>query len=204
MASLQAPRYTIPVNRGLYPLGGGLLAALGLPFLLLASHDPYQSTGRSADPTSKSIAEIRASERRRIPIDVALKAAHEASVPGPVEVTVMVTNLFDAPLLMNARMLVNHPKLQGELSFAVIGPDGKRCEIQRLVTPMSVHDDDFVVLPRGQSIQRTVDLADIYKLERKGTYKVTAVYRNDLDEPRGQQRAWKGVVQSEPVEIEVN
>src|SRR5258705_9495988 len=79
--------------------------------------DPYLSSGRQADPTAKALSEIRAAEKRRIPMDVTLKAFAEYPVGQPVLVSVMITNLFDAPLLLNSRMLVNHPKLQGELSF---------------------------------------------------------------------------------------
>ena len=81
-----------------------------------------------------------------------------------------------------------------------MGPDGKRVEIQRLITPLSVRDQDFVLLERGQSMQRSVDLADLYGISRKGLYKVQVSYHNEVDHI-GSQHAWKGVVWSEPVEI---
>src|SRR5258706_136755 len=98
--------------------------------------DPYLSSGRQPDSTTKALSDIRASEKRRIPLEVLLKASEKYSAGGPVEVTVMVTNLFDDPLSMNSRMLVNHPLLQGEISFKILGPDGKNVEIQRLITPL--------------------------------------------------------------------
>jgi len=101
-------------------------------------------------------------------------------------------------------MLVNHPRLEGELAFVILGPDGKRCEFQSLVTPMSVSPDDFVVLPRGESIQRTVNLAELYRLPGKGRYRVEVYYHNDLDQPAGNMRAWKGVVASDPAEFRLN
>src|SRR5882672_6563356 len=88
--------------------------------------DPMLSTGRAPDPTAKTVAEIRASEQRRIPLEVYITASENYTAGDPVEVTVIVTNLFDKPLLMNTRMLVNHPRLEGELSFRITGPSGQR------------------------------------------------------------------------------
>jgi len=59
---------------------------------------------------------------------------------------------------INGRMLVNHRRLPGELSFLITIPR-EACEIQRLVSPIEVREEDFVLLERGMSIQRTVDLA---------------------------------------------
>jgi len=167
----------------------------------IANLDDYRSDGKRSDSTSKVIAEMRQEERRRIPIEVALKASEEYEVAGPVSVTIMITNLFDKPLLMNRRMLVNHPRLPGEVSFHIIGPDGKRCEITRLITPKTLREDDFMVLPRGMSMQRTVDLADLYNLTQKGSYKIRAVYHNDIDQVAENLPAWKGAAASDPVEI---
>lgn len=181
-----------------------LCLALLLPAFAAAASDVRLSTGRSADPTAKTLAEIRASEKRRIPLEVAITAEESYDLSGPVEVSVRVTNLFDTPLLINRRLLVNHPRLPGEIFFTIIGPDGKRCEIQRLITPMSAHDEDFTVLPRGLSTERTVDLSDLYSLAKKGTYKVWVTYHNDLDKPMGDKLVWKGSVISEPVVIQLN
>jgi hypothetical protein len=184
--------------------GGILLSALlFIPNGLNAnaSMDAYASSGRQADSTPKIISEIRAAERRRIPIEVALKASDEYTLPGPVPITILITNLFDKPLLINRRLLVNHPRLQGEVSFRIIGPDGKRSEITRLITPMGIREDDFVVLPRGMSVQRTIDIADLYGLGQKGTYKIIAIYHNDIDQVAQNLTAWKGVVASDPIEI---
>ncbi len=158
------------------------------------------SSGRQADPTAKTLSDIRAAEQRRIPLEVLLKTSNHYDAAGPVEVTIIITNLFDAPLVMNSRMLVNHPLLQGELSFRIIGPDGKKIDIQRLITPLSIRDHDFVTLARGQSMQRDVDLADLFGISRKGLYKVRVCYHNDVDYV-GNRHAWKGVVWSEPVDI---
>src|SRR5436190_22453780 len=110
-----------------------------------AGAESYLSTGRAPDPTAKSISDIRAAERRRIPLEVALRAATDYSRKQPINVTIMVTNLFDEPLLLNRRMLVNHPRLEGEVSFRVVGPDGKALALQKPVTPLAVHDEDFML-----------------------------------------------------------
>jgi len=184
-------------------LGTIACCLLALPVWSDVSIDPWSSRGRAPDSTQKSVAEIRESERRRIPLDVALQVSNRYRLHDPIEVTVMVTNLFDPPLLLNSRMLINHPRLQGEMNFTILGPDGKSCEIQRLVTPMAVHDNDFVVLNRGQSIQRTIDLSDFYSITRRGPYKVRVTYRNDVDHPVGRLRAWKGVVSSDVSDFQI-
>jgi len=165
--------------------------------------DAMVSQGRQADPTAKTLSELHAAELRQIPLEVMLKSADHFSVGKPVMMTVVITNLFDNPLLMNSRMLVNHPLLQGEISFRILGPDHHKVEIVRLITPLSVRDNDFVILERGQSMQRSVDLSDLFTLTQKGTYKVQVSYHNEVDRVVGSQRAWKGIVWSDPLEIEL-
>lgn len=165
--------------------------------------DPMLSSGRAPEPSAKTLSEIRAAERRRIPLEVYLKASGQEHAGDPVEVTVIITNLFPATLLLNSRMLVNHPKLQGEIAFRILNAAGQPLEIQTLVTPLTIREDDFVMLSRGESIQRTVDLKDIYGMRRKGAYKVQAYYHNDVDFVAEGRRAWKGRVWSEPIDIEL-
>ena len=162
------------------------------------------STGRASDPTAKTVAEIHAEELRRIPLEVYIKASEAYTAGGPVEVTVIVTNLFDKPLLLNSRMLVNHPRLEGELSFRITGPSSQKEEIKRLVTPLSLRDQDFESLNRGESMQRTVDLSDLFGLSQKGTYNIQVSYHNDVDYTVQSHKAWKGLVWSEPVVVKLN
>jgi hypothetical protein len=186
------------------------LRRVGLIMVLAISHagasigaDPELSAGRAADPTAKTLSDLRAAEKRRIPLEVLIQASNHYPATDPVQVTVIVTNLFDMPLMMNSRMLVNHPLLQGELAFRILGPQGKKIEIQRLITPLSVRDQDFVILNRGESMQRSVDLSDLYGFSEKGTYKVWACYHNEVDHVDASRRAWKGAVWSEPVEVQL-
>lgn len=165
--------------------------------------DPLLSTGRKADPTSKTLAEIRQAERRRIPIEVLLRAEESYTIGEPMMVSVIVTNLFDQPLAMNRRMLVNHPALEGELYFWIVGPNKKLWQIQRRVTPLPIRAEDFSVLKRGMSMERTIDLADFYGLTEPGNYKIYVAYRNDMDQPIGSLMAWKGQAWSVPLIIHI-
>jgi hypothetical protein len=180
-----------------------ILIFMAIP-ALGAVREPRMSMGRQPDSTEKRVAEIREGERRLIPLDVSVLAEQAYRLKDPIEVTILVTNLFDNPLVLNQRMLVNHPLLKGEVHFKITGPDGRTAELKRLVTPMSVRDEDFVVVKKGHSIQRTVDLSDLYTLGQKGVYRVQAAYHNDVDQPLGSMHAWKGLVQSEPFEIRIN
>src|SRR5262249_36889671 len=151
-----------------------------------------------------AVQEIKDAERRRIPLEIYIKAGEHYTVGGPVEVTVIVTNLFDKPLLMNSRMLVNHPRLEGEMSFRITDASGHRMEIKRLVTPLSLREQDFVTLTRGESMQRTVDLADLFALAARGSYSVQVAYHNEADYTVGDRKAWKGFVWSEAVQIRLD
>lgn len=177
-------------------------ALLTVPFAY-AMDDVMLSQGRAPDSTRKIMTELREAEQRKVPLEVAIKARARYGVNESVPVTITVTNLFDPPLLLNSRMLVNHRLLAGEIAFLITDPAGKRCEFQRLVSPRPVADEDFVLLARGMSIQRTVDLADYFNLSRKGTYKVQALYRNQYDQMMNGTRAWLGIVPSDVTEIEI-
>jgi hypothetical protein len=159
------------------------------------------SRGRAPDSTTTILSEMRDSERRRIPLEVALKARTHYPLGDPIPVTITITNLFDPPLLLNGRLLVNHRRLPGEVSFSITDPDGKRCDFQRLVSPMAVTNEEFVLLARGMSIQRTVDLADFFAMRKKGVYKVQAYYHNEMDLIVNGSRAWMGQVVSDVNEV---
>jgi hypothetical protein len=186
--------------------------ALIIPIVCAMTAQPIQAIegnlgipeGRQPNASAQSISEIRASERRRIPLDVMLRTSNHYVAGRPVIVTVVVTNLFDDPLILNSRMLVNHPRLQGEVSFYIVNSTGQKQEIKRLITPLSVRDSDFITLTRGESIQRSVDLADLYGIAKKGQYKLYASYHNEMDQTMDSQKAWTGIVWSDPVDIQLD
>lgn len=180
-----------------------LVGSLALPGQSSYS-EAVVSKGRTSDPSSKTLSELRAAERRRIPLEVYLKPGRAPKAGNPVEVTIIITNLFPAKLLLNSRLLVNHPRLQGEIAFKIVDEKGNPLQIQSLVTPLTMREDDFVILGRGESIQRTVDLKDLYGMNHKGTYKVQAFYHNEVDFVADGRRAWKGRVWSEPIEVELH
>jgi hypothetical protein len=165
--------------------------------------DVFISHGQMPDSNQKIMAEIREDEKRSMPLEVSIKARSSYALSDSIGVTVTVTNLFDPPLLLNSRLLVNHPRLPGELSFVIIDPNGKRCEFQRLVSPIAVRDEDFVSLGRGMSIQRTVDLADFFAMRKRGVYKVRAYYHNSEDYIVDGAHSWMGTLTSDPTEIEL-
>ncbi len=141
---------------------GGLLASPAW-----AVDDIFISHGRSPDSTAKVLSEIHEADQRRIPIEAAIKARSQYKIGNPIPLTVTISNLFDPPLLINGRLLVNHRLLPGELSFSIVDPQGKKCEFNRLISPMDLKSEDFVLLSRGMSVQRTVDLADFFRMEKK-------------------------------------
>ncbi len=171
--------------------------------LVMGAAEPLRSPGFAPDPTAKTLSELRAAERRKIPLDVYLKTSNHYQAGDSVEVTVTVTNLFRKPLLMNSRMLVNHPLLQGELHFDIKDESGNPVNLETPVTPLTVKDEDLVILDKGESIQRTVDLADLFGMSRKGSYVIQACYHNEMDGMTEGERTWKGRVWSEPVHIEL-
>src|ERR1044072_9227522 len=68
---------------------------LALPVQSMTAADPMLSSSRQEDPTAKTLAEIRDADKRRIPLEVALKTSNQYVAGNPIQVTVMVTNLFD-------------------------------------------------------------------------------------------------------------
>jgi hypothetical protein len=179
-------------------------ALLAFIFVVPVYADSWVSQGRAPDSTSKRLAEIRESERRRQPLEVLLQVQEGYSKRGPMPVTVMITNLFQNPLVVNSRLLVNHPRMPGEMFFRILGPDGHPLQIRRIITPLALRGDDFVVLSQGRTIERTIDLADLYDLHQKGVYRVDVCYHNEVDLPIGHMRAWTGIIASDPVDIRVN
>jgi hypothetical protein len=167
-----------------------------------AGPEPYLSGIIHAAPFSTP-SEVLSTPNRRVPLDVMLKVARHYTAGEPVIVTIILTSLYDPPLLLNGRMLVNHPLLQGELSFRIVGPTGQKVEIQRLITPLSIRDDDFVPMTRGQSIQREVDLADLFGMLQRGTYQLQVSYHNQMGHASEGLSAWRGAIWSEPTEIEL-
>jgi hypothetical protein len=185
---------------------GRLLLILNLLFsapLCALEDTAFISRGRQPDSTAKILAEIREAEQRKIPLEAALKVRNHYAAGRPVDITITVTNLFDTPQLLNCRMLVNHKRLPGEISFTVTGPDGKRRDFQRLVSALELRDQDFQLLARGMCIQRSVDLADFFDMHKKGTYKVQVFYRNNIDQIVGGKHAWMGIVSSEVTDVEL-
>ncbi len=135
--------------------------------------------------------------------EITLRTAEDYFAGGPVEVTVMLENVSFTPLLLNTRFQVNHPNLKGDVYFDIKGPKGTKIQFQRLVTPRDTNDDQFQLVPRGRSIERTIDLADFYGLTEKGEYEVRVIYRNMEHRILEGNAAWMGVVVSDASRIRI-
>jgi hypothetical protein len=139
-------------------------------------------------------------------VSVTVKTSDHYAAGRPVPVTVQITNESKRPVLLNKRLLVNHEISDGELFFVVESEQGNdyRHGFQALVTPRDLDDEDFVAVSPGDSISKTVDLADRYALKEKGFYTLTVTYRNEHEWSKDGLRAWKGSVRSNPARIRVN
>jgi len=136
-------------------------------------------------------------------LEIWLQAEEAYHSRKPIKVTVMVSNRSTDPLLVNKRMLFNFEGLEGELFFDVQDPRGEAMSFQLLITPREPRNDEFVVLKPGHAIQRTVDLKELHKIKRKGTYKVRVTYRNVYERSLDSMRAWMGSVSSDPLTLVV-
>jgi hypothetical protein len=134
-------------------------------------------------------------------LSVRIKVSDHLRTGSPVEVTVLVTNSGNTPVLVNRRLLVNHEVSEGELFFRIESSTNKNFTFQALVTPRDLDDNDFQVLKSGESISKTVDLSNRYAVKEPGQYKITAIYRNTYHRSKAGLDAWIGSVASTPIII---
>jgi hypothetical protein len=118
-----------------------------------------------------------------------------------VRVTVLVSNQGLDPVLINGRMLFNRYPEPGEVSFVIEGPHGQYLPLKRVITPRAVSDEELAVLRPGESFEREVDLTDMYGVNKKGPYKIQAIYYNGVDLQKDGMATWRGAIASEPAQI---
>jgi hypothetical protein len=139
-----------------------------------------------------------------LPLEVAVRATKPRhAAKEPLEVEASVTNVSAAPLLVNARLLLNLDGLEGELFLEVRTADGQPVPFQSMVLPAELKDGHFRVLQPGEALRRTLDLAERYTGGEPGDYEVRAVYRNEAEWTRGGLVAWTGSASSQPVRLSV-
>ncbi len=134
-------------------------------------------------------------------LSVRIRASDHLPAGSSVEVTVLVTNTGNTPVLVNRRLLVNHEISEGEIFFRIESSTNKSFSFQALVTPRDLDDNDFQVLKIGETISKTVDLADRYAVKEPGQYKIAVVYRNTYHRSKAGLNAWIGSISSPPITV---
>jgi hypothetical protein len=134
---------------------------------------------------------------------VLLKSRYRYSGWHPIRVTVMVENQGMEPVLINGRMQFNQYPKPGEVSFIIEGPHGDYMPIRKAIDPGSLADDDIAVLRPGESVEREVDLRDMYGIRHSGPYRIQAIYYNGAYDERDGLTMWRGAIASEPTQITV-
>lgn len=135
------------------------------------------------------------------PLKVVVETADSYRAGDAVPVKVVVTSISEDPVLVNARLLTNFEISEGELYFRIQDTQGKAYDFQALISPRDVNDQDFVLLDRGKSVEKSVDLRASYALKQPGSYQVAATYRNEYDWSSDGHKAWQGEVGSQPVTV---
>ena len=129
------------------------------------------------------------------------------SVGEPIEVTLVLKNLTNAPLTVNKRMAINPGQMgegRWEVKFDVTFPPGKRLLRVTKIRREKLKEDDFTVLLPGEEINRDYPLTDYFWMELPGTYGVKATYHNGNDGSMFELRAWTGDITSNSVSFRVN
>lgn len=129
-------------------------------------------------------------------------AASSFSKGQPVVARLSLTNPGPQSLLVNGRLLVNHPAPSpNEVTLRILNPAGHRLPFLwkvRAGEPLPRH---FVELPAGQSLDRQIDLSECYGIREPGIYRIQAVYTNRTS-PSGQ-KAWTGQLLSPLAEVTI-
>ena len=172
---------------------GALLAGLGLAGALAAVVGalllPAGSEAREPERPVATLALILTADA---PFDLLPR-------PRVVPLTITLRNAGPGPAFVNARLLIGAGLGAHEVALTVLGPDAVLRPYASFARPGAVESDDWSVLAAGESVSRTIDLADDFDLDAQGTYAVQATYENREDAPAslgGNGPSWKGRVVS--------
>jgi hypothetical protein len=119
----------------------------------------------------------------------------------PIICTLSVSNVGEHGTLINARMLVNLPFFENEISFAIHDRRGHRYAYQYIVVPRPVDADDFIELAPGEDWTRDYDLRDLFGIRPGQSFTAQAFYQNRFAHPNRRLEAWIGKVSSNLVEF---
>jgi hypothetical protein len=126
----------------------------------------------------------------------------------PVLVRFQLVSRAPRPILVNRRMFVNPPEAppdQREVTIAVRGPDDRPLP-SRPPQPVGLpRVEDFVELAPGQTLEseRVWDLAQMYPIDRPGTYQIQATYRNARGAELGL-TVFSEAVEAPPVAVQID
>jgi hypothetical protein len=118
---------------------------------------------------------------------------------------VVLRNISDCPLWVNQRLAVNHPASPPhfrEVDFLIRDAYGQVAEFVTKIRVGFPRREDFIELPPGERVERSLNLADYYALEESEEYEVEAIYENYFvpEELRGSP-VWTGRLVSRPLRL---
>ena len=102
------------------------------------------------------------------------------SVGAPETVECVLYNRGAATVCINARLLVTHPGLPGEITLGMVGPAGYRNRVGFRVNAGAPGDESFVDLPPGGEVRRDLALSTYHSVDVPGSYQLEVTYRNEI------------------------
>lgn len=122
----------------------------------------------------------------------------------PVRLTVALSNDTAQPVTVNKRLALNSPFAPAkfrEIKLSLQDSTGSEQVFGAKINIGFPLEKDFAVLEPQGKVERQFDLRQYFELNQPGRYELKATYQNQSD-PDGSE-AWKGVVESESVSIEI-
>ena len=122
-----------------------------------------------------------------------------------IPVMLVLTNLGHENLLVNSRMAPNHPHApdsQRDIVFVITSPSGQKMQLNKFINMRAPKEDDFIILAAGETVERSINLEQIFSFVETGEYSIQAIYQNKAD-PGTDESAWKGEISSEKVTFTV-
>lgn len=102
-----------------------------------------------------------------------------ARVGMPLQLQATLSNPTDRAVVVNSRLLINHPQQGGEIWLRVEGPQGYRNARGFRVNPGTTPAQFYVSLQPSQSVEQSWRLHDYHSLQLPGRYTVTLIYHNE-------------------------
>jgi hypothetical protein len=129
----------------------------------------------------------------------------QTSVTDPVSMTLTLTNRTAWPLVVNRRLLLNHPfapERAREVFLEIDGPPSYRQAGGFRIRAGAPSPEHFVELAPGESVSKEYELTRYYSLSVPGRYSIRGTYANTSPGPSPDRPAWIGTIVSNSIEIE--